>query len=303
MKTLTQSIGFSLIIVVLWSLSSCNPEAPSKFTPSSYVIQGDMDTGPASSPDGNFIAYQHDDANTNSSTSYATGLYVIDRNGNNRKLVLPGVHLDPAWSPDGQWLVFSSLGVIQKCKINGDNLTTFKGLTNLKYPQFYYPDWSADGNHILFDNPFPSDGGGLFQINSNFTNAKRLFGIDQLGRNPELSFSIVSLVYYDWVKGWDFSEIFIRDTLGNSGIRLTQNNRDDRDPTWSPDGSQIAWSSNIRLRIMNANGSNQREISYGNSPSWSINNEIVFSHANADYTKEVLYIISPDGFNRKQITF
>lgn len=159
MKIAEKLIAFGGLVLIgcISLLVSCNPEGITP-TPGNYIIQGDQDTGPAFSADGNFIAYLHDDANSNSATAYATGLYIIDRNGNNRKLVLLGVHLDPAWSPDGQWLVFSSLGVIQKCKTNGDSLTTFKGLSNLKYPQFYYPDWSADGKHLLFNNP--TEGGG-----------------------------------------------------------------------------------------------------------------------------------------------
>ena len=284
-------------------LSSCNPEG-FKPSPGNYIIQGPQDLEPAFSPDGNFIAYRHFDDLSNSPGSYATGLYIIDKDGNNRKLVLTGTRLSPAWSPDGQWLVFSSLGTLQKCKTDGSNLTTFTSLNaQLKYPEFYYPDWTSDGKYILFDNPFPSDGGGIFRTNYDFTNASRPFSLDQFGRDPELSQSSPNLVYYDWVKGWDFSEIFIRDTLGNPVVRLTQNNRDDRNPTWSTDGTRIAWSSNIRLSIMNADGTNQIEIGYGNTPSWSIYNEIAYSHANANYSKEVLYIISPDGKNKKQITF
>jgi Tol biopolymer transport system component len=301
MKTVIQSIGFALTITLLWSLSYCVPEDPSKYTPSNYVIQGDMDTGPAFSPDGNSIAYLHDDTNK-SATSYPTGLYIIDRNGNNRKLVLPGVHLDPAWSPNGQWLVFSSLGAIQKCKINGDSLTTFIGLNNLKYPQFYYPDWSADGKHLLFNNP--TEGGGLFHANSNFTNASRLFASDKWIRgNPESSPDGSQIIFLRGAPEDSNWEVYKSDTLTLVEIRLTQNNRDDRAPTWSPDGLRIAWSSSIRLSIMNSDGSGLKEIGYGNDPSWSFNNEIIFSHANGDYSKEVLYTILPDGTNRKQITF
>ena len=307
MKIVEKLIAFGGLALIgcISLLVSCNPEVITP-TPGNYIIQGDQDTGPAFSADGNFIAYLHDDATSNSATAYATGLYFIDRNGNNRKLVLLGVHLDPAWSPDGQWLVFSSLGVIQKCKTNGDSLTTFKGLSNLKYPQFYFPDWSADGKNILFDNPFPSDGGGIFQIASNFINAKRLFGLDPFGRirrDPDLSPDESQFVFIKAGPEESIGEIYKIDTLGKTEIRLTQNTRYDRSPTWSPDGLRIAWSSNIRLTLMKNDGTGQIEIGYGNTPSWSINNEIVFSHANADYTKEVLYTILPDGSNKKQITF
>jgi len=282
----------------LWILSSCNPEGL-KPTPGNYIINGPQDVEPAFSLDGNFIAYAH---LYDTAKNYPPGLYIIERNGSNRKLVLDGFNFSPAWSPDGQWLVFTSGGTIKKCKIDGSQLTIFMGLTQLKYREFYYPDWSTNGKHIVFDNPFPSDGGGIFQIDSDFTGHKRLFNSNEFGRNPEVSPLENYLVYYDWIKGWNFSEIFIRDTLGNPPIRLTLNNRDDRAPTWSYDGKKIAWSSNSRLSLMNSDGSNQVEIGFGSDPSWSINNEIVYSHANSNYTKEVLYIVAPDGKNKRQIT-
>ena len=281
------------------ALYSCNPEG-GKPTPTSYIINGPQDVDPAWSPDGNSIAYAH---LYDTAKKYPQGLYLIDRNGSNRKLVLAGYHFSPSWSPDGQWLVFTSGGTLQKCRIDGSNMVTFDGLTQLKYREFYFPDWAPDGKYILFDNPFPSDGGGVFRTDYDFTGSKKLFQNNVSARDPELSPSGKNIVYFDWVGAWDYSEIFVSDTLGNNRIRLTQNTQDDRYPTWSPDGEKIAWISDLRLCTMNANGSNQAVINFGHTPSWSVNNEIVFSHANSNYTKEVLYVVPPDGKNRKQITF
>ena len=285
------------------SLVSCVPEAI-KPKPYYYIINGPQDLNPAFSPNGNYIAYFHLAWDTPNPPGYPTGLYIIDKDGNNRKLVLLGYHEAPAWSPDGRWLVFSSGGVIQKCIINGDSLATFTGLNQLKYPEFYYPDWSSDGKYILFGKPLNPEG-GLYSTTTDFLSSGRAFGLELTSSNyPKLSPSRKKLAF---IKGGQSfkggTELFIIDTTGATEIRLTQNDREDRAPTWSPDEQRIAWSSDIRLSIMNADGSGQREIGYGNDPSWSVGNEILFSHANADYTKEVLYIVSPDGTNRLQITF
>jgi Tol biopolymer transport system component len=294
---------FSALVSVAYicSLVSCNPEGI-KPTPGNYIISGPQDVEPAFSPDGSFIAYAH---LYDTAKNYPQGLYIIDRNGNNRKLVLAGFHFTPAWSPDGQWLVFTSGGTLQKCKIDGSELTVFTELTQLKYREFYYPDWSRDGKYIVFDNPFPSDGGGIFQIDSDFTNAKILFGLDQsgtIGRDPEFSPDQKHLIFYSGTRNYNYSDIFLSDNQGNQRIRLTSNGRNNTGPAWSPDGNKIAWDGDFRLGVMNADGSSQTVIGYGNSPSWSINNEIVYSHANADYSKEVLYVISPDGKNKRQVT-
>ncbi len=298
------SVSVSVVMLIWISfLISCDPECCN--TPTNYIVNGPQDLYPAFSPSGGFIAYYHDEWDTPDPPGYPSGLYIINNDGSNRRLVLLGDHYSPSWSPDGNWLVFSSGGVIQKCKINGDSITRFSELDTLEYPEFYFPDWTTGGKYILFDKPLNPEW-GFYYMTSNFQNAKRIFGLEILGRNPELSPNEKYLIYEAGKGGGnnvEVSEIFLNDTLGANKIQLTQNNRDNRGPTWSHDGQKIVWSSSLRICIMNADGTNQHQIAYGNDPSWSANNKIVFSHANTNYTKELLYSIDPDGNNKRQITF
>lgn len=282
--------------MIILIMGSCLPEPTS--SPSVDLINGPHDQFPAWSPDGEQIAYYHFSWDIPEPEEYPTGLYIIDKNGHNRRLILKGPHFSPAWSPDGEWLVFSSRGVIQKCKIDGDSLTTFDGLDHLPAPEFYFPHWSSDGKHILIDKPMVTM--GIYNITSDFLNVDSVISS---GRDPELAPDGSEFIYYGWVSNTEPSEIFKSDINGLHKQQLTNNDRSDMDPTWSQDGTRIAWSSNTRLCIMNADGSNQKQIGYGNYPSWSVNNEIVYSHANADYTKEVLYIVDPNGKNKRQITY
>ncbi len=301
MRLSIQISSFIATVSFLFSLA-CVPE-PVQPKPYNYLINGPQDLTPAFSPDGNYIAYFHD-AWVTASSGYPTGLYIIGKDGSNRRLVLEGSHLAPAWSPNGRWLVFSSNGTIQKCLTNGDSLTSFTGLNQLTYPQFYYPNWSSDGKYILFAKPLNPDG-GLYLTTSNFLTSGRVFGLAlTTGNYPKLSPNNATLAYINGDQGFKGgTELFVIDTTGPNGIRLTHNDREDRAPTWSPDGKRIAWSSDIRLSIINADGTVQREITYGNNPSWGVANQIVFSHANSDFTKEVLYLISPDGTGKLQISF
>lgn len=58
---------------------------------------------------------------------------------------------------------------------------------------------------------------------------------------------------------WQSCEIYIAQAYGDSPIRLTNNNYLDLSPSWSPDGSRIAFvterDGNSEIYVMNAEGS------------------------------------------------
>ncbi len=144
---------------------------------------------------------------------------------------------------------------------------------------------------------------GFFIVYSDFTHPQKI-GDHLSGRDPEFSPTNRDLFVY-YRGGYDVaaSEIFTFDIPSLKEVRLTNNSRDDRASTWSPNGQKIAWSGSLVLSVMNSDGTHAVDIGYGNDPSWSVNDQIVFNYANSDYTKEVLYVTSPDGTNQRQLTF
>ncbi|HDR3890873.1 TPA: PD40 domain-containing protein, partial [Bacillus cereus] len=83
----------------------------------------------------------------------------------------------------------------------------------------------------------------------------------------------------------------------------------DRDPSWSPDGQKIAFTSfrdgNPEIYVMNTDGSNQTRItnSPGNNidPSWSPDGQKIAFTSTRDGNGEI-YVMNTDGSNQTNIT-
>lgn len=97
------------------------------------------------------------------------GLWVMDMETQERTLL----HKDGmagGWAPDSEWIAFNIGTQIYKMKINGTGLTqlTFEGRN-------FLPDWSPDGNSILYDNtdcgsvvdPIPENSCGVLRLDFN----------------------------------------------------------------------------------------------------------------------------------------
>ncbi|MCP5012426.1 MAG: hypothetical protein GY942_20800, partial [Aestuariibacter sp.] len=110
------------------------------------------------------------------------------------------------------------------------------------------------------------------------------------------------IVYASYSKGSYSGELYVINDDGSEQMRLTYNEADDYNPAWSPDGCEIAFSSNrdglTRVYIMNADGSqvhrltNLQGISEGN-PAWSSDKKrIAFQATTVDgYGKTTLQLV------------
>jgi Tol biopolymer transport system component len=110
-------------------------------------------------------------------------------------------------------------------------------------------------------------------------------------------------------------EIYTMNANGSDIMQLTHNDVEDKDPNWSPDGSQIVYTSysgegSYEVYVMNSDGTNQRDLSNSSEPDfdpdWSPDgNRIAFIsfRSRSPLLVPNIFTISPDGSNLSQITY
>ena len=202
-----------------------------------FLTENDVpDESPAWSPDGNQIAFV-------SALTEDYEIHVMDADGSNvrRLTVSPREDWQPSWSPDGKHIVFASLRtgdweiyVMDSDGANIRQLTESPGVD-------WTPDWSPDGQRIVFASNRTPDG---IEVTD-----------ETVVDNPETS-------------TWD---IYVMNHDGSSVKRLTDDPGSDIEPTWSPDGKYLAFSSDrsgpLEVYVMNTDGSDQEGLNWSGIPS------------------------------------
>lgn len=180
-------------------------------------------------------------------------------------LTEPGSDEEPAWSPDGTRIVFSSnraktdnpAGNRRKLYIANTDGSGLVSLTAETAGNDNFPDWSPDGRSIAFTS---------WREDSN-------------------------------------ADIYVIQTNGSDETRLTTSPQDDLVPVWSPDGSHIAFQreqqSFFAVWVMQANGNNQRNLTEqlaggGTLPFWSPDGTTL-AFAGGPASNQEIYTIQADG--------
>lgn len=210
-------------------------------------------------------------------------IWVMDDDGQNpKKLTKDSARdLSPSWSPDGTRIVFASnrgghwehIHIMDSMGKEIRKLTA--GVRDLT------PSWSPDGEWIVF-------------VHANVNE----------GWNFDLWVVRASEGDFD---PWEIAEFGDqKDTF-----RVTKHKDQDMEPTWSPDGKKIAWSSsrdgNFEIYSMDANGENQKRLTDDpnddRNPAWQTRTgqKIAFS-ASRDFNNEIYVIDAADGGNPTNLT-
>jgi Tol biopolymer transport system component len=195
--------------------------APRVFEPSTRSWSGEIVTDPVWSPDGTKIAFAAD------SEFEGLDLYVMNSDGSGRRL-LATEGREPTWSPDGMKIAFASLlgNGDARLEVVNANGSARRTVTSKKGMWYLNPSWSPDGEWIAFASAPHEDWGSISMVRPDGSDRRCL-------------------------------------TAGQGKPIPT-------DPAWSPAGTTIAFADGQGVNVINADGSNWTLISDGGfAPSWS----------------------------------
>ncbi len=280
------------------SLPSATPSKP----PPPTASPTSAPRSPLSGSGGGVLAFQSD-------RSGRPGIFIMNADGTDQRLVTDRIDSsDPAFSPDGKRIAFTTAGPYQGTVTTIAVDGTDPRVIFAQNRAISEPDWSADGKQLLLIYHthfyFSISVIGIFDAEPvPLTKAVT----EQINASPHWSPDGSRIVFSSNRDG--DPEIYVMDSDGAHVQQLTHNDTPDYFPSWSPDGSQIVFASlregNWDIYVMDAKGRNVRRLTDHPSvdwePAWSPDGTRLAFSSDRDGDSEI-FVMNLDGSGLTQLT-
>ena len=174
------------------------------------------------------------------------GIYVIDTSSGAAKRLTAGASDEtPAWSPNGDWIVYVKLLRNSNYELHAVHAETGERRRITQDPSAQTnPAWSPDGSRLAFAEQQSNGKWAIFTMGFDGNGRRRVTGSQISAQDPSWSPDGKKIAFI--LQESDQATVASIDADGSSSAApLTEPSLFPSNPTWSPDGTRIAFSATV----------------------------------------------------------